>query len=119
MFAAFAPGLLLAMNQTVQLVGLDFGTTTSSAVIADAHLTRNVVKGRCELDQVRERYRSDLVFTPLIEERIDEQRIAAYLDDWLDAGAVRPAEIFGGGALLTGLTAQRENAYALVRLVRR
>lgn len=104
---------------TVSLIGLDFGTTTSSAVIATAQLLRNSVKGRVELSQFRETYRSAMVFTPLSDDRLDEPRVAEYLDSWLAAGKVHAKEIFGGGALLTGLTAQRENAAALVRLVRR
>jgi ethanolamine utilization protein EutA len=108
------------MSDPVTLVGLDFGTTTSSAVIAAAHLTRNAVTGRIELDQVRERYRSELVFTPLSGDRLDEAKIAAYVDTWLAAGGVGAgANVFGGGALLTGLTAQKDNAAKLVHLIRR
>lgn len=106
------------MNGTVQLVGLDFGTTTSSAVIAEANLTRNSLTGRTDLDQVRERFRSDMIFTPMCGEQIDEAAVASHLDRWLQAGGMRPADVFGGGALLTGLTAQRGNAAALVRLIR-
>jgi ethanolamine utilization protein EutA len=106
------------MSGVVQLVGLDFGTTTMSAVIAEAHLTRNAVSGRTDLDGIRERFRSEMVFTPLVGERIDEASVARQLDDWLEAGGVRSADLFGGGALLTGLTAQRDNAAALVRLIR-
>src|SRR4051795_12468141 len=98
----------------IKLLGLDFGTTTSSAVVASARLTRNSVTGRTELDQVRECYRSDLVFTPLQGERLDEQRLEQYLDDWLVVGGLHLEEVFGGGALLTGLTAQRDNAAALL-----
>jgi ethanolamine utilization protein EutA len=106
------------MNETVQLVGLDFGTTTSSAVVASARLTR--ATARVELAQVRECYRSPMVFTPLEEyDRLDVPRVEAYLDAWLAAGRVRPAEVYGGGALLTGLTAQKDNAAALVGLIRR
>src|SRR5437773_2123796 len=100
----------------VHLVGLDFGTTTMSAVIAEANLTRNAVTGRTDLDGIRERFRSEMVFTPLSGERIDESAVARQLDNWLQAGNVRSADIFGGGALLTGLTAQRDNAETLVRL---
>jgi ethanolamine utilization protein EutA len=106
------------MNDIVQLVGLDFGTTTSSAVIAEARLCRNAVTGRGDLTDVRECFRSEMVFTPLVDERIDEAAVAQQLDRWLGAGGVRPGDIFGGGALLTGLTAQRDNAAALVRLIR-
>jgi ethanolamine utilization protein EutA len=108
------------MSDPVTLVGLDFGTTTSGAVIASARLTRNAVSGRTELDQVRERYRSELAFTPLDGDGLDERRVAEYLDAWLLAGGVRPgAQVFGGGALLTGLTARKANTAVLVRLVRR
>jgi ethanolamine utilization protein EutA len=108
------------MSETIQLVGLDFGTTTSSAVVASARLTRAAATGRVELDQVRECFRAPMVFTPLDEnDRLDIPRVEAHLDAWLAAGDVRPAEVFGGGALLTGLTAQRDNAAALVGLIRR
>jgi ethanolamine utilization protein EutA len=107
------------MSSAVKLVGLDFGTTTSSAVIADAQLVRNSVTGRTELREIREVYRSDMVFTPLRGDRLDEPAIDTYLNHWLTAGGVQPAEIFGGGALLTGLTAQKDNAAALVGLIRR
>jgi ethanolamine utilization protein EutA len=104
----------------VSLVGLDFGTTTSSAVVAAARLTRAAATGRVELDQVREHYRSPMIFTPLDKhDRLDMAQVEAHLDAWLAAGDVRPAEVFGGGALLTGLTAQRDNAAALVSLIRR
>src|SRR5262245_54878346 len=107
------------MGSDVQLVGLDFGTTTSSAVVAAARLTRNSVTGRTDLADVRETFRSPMVFTPLWGDRLDEAAVEACLDGWLAAGGVRPEDVFGGGALLTGLTAQRGNADALVRLVRR
>jgi ethanolamine utilization protein EutA len=107
------------MPNRVTLVGLDFGTTTSSAVVATAALLRNTVTGRTELSQVRERFRSEMLFTPLDGDRIDVARAEATLDAWLTAGGVRTDELFGGGALLTGLTAQYEKAALLVELIRR
>jgi ethanolamine utilization protein EutA len=107
------------MTPAVKLVGLDLGTTTSSAVVASGRLLRNAVTGRVDLDGVHEVYRSDLVFTPLRDDgSLDEQRVAGLLDGWLAASQVRPGEVFGGGALLTGLTAQKANSAALTRLVR-
>lgn len=107
------------MPDEVTLIGLDFGTTTSSAVVASARLTQSTATGRRDLTDVRERYRSDMVFTPLDEDgHIDERRVASLLDGWLTAGSVDSAHVFGGGALLTGMTAQRRNAAAIVRLVR-
>lgn len=106
------------MSERVTLVGLDFGTTTSSAVVATASLVRNAVTGRTELNEVREQYRSPMVFTPLDGERIDLPQAEALLDSWLADGGVTHGEVFGGGALLTGLTAQQANAARLVALIR-
>ncbi len=103
----------------VQLVGLDFGTTTSSAVVALAELLQNSVTGRMELGHVQERFRSPLIFTPWRGERLDVEAIEGAVKGWLQAGGVERAELFGGGALLTGLTAQAENAALLVDIVRR
>jgi ethanolamine utilization protein EutA len=107
------------MQDAVKLIGLDFGTTTSSAVVAIARLSRNSVTGRMDLSDVRECFRSDLVFTPVRQEGLDIRRLEEYLEAWLAAGAVCTEEVFGGGALLTGLTAQKDNARALVELIRR
>jgi ethanolamine utilization protein EutA len=107
------------MNDIVQLVGLDFGTTTSSALAAQARLRRNAVTGRTDLDDFHETFRSELVFTPLVDGKLDEARLERHLDDWFAAGDIRPEHVFGGGALLTGLTALRGNADAITRLVRR
>src|SRR5260370_22925274 len=111
--------MMEVMSIRLTLVGLDFGTTTSSAVIATASLLRNAVTGRTELSQVSERFRSAMVFTPRDCDRIDVARTEKHLDAWLTAGSVRADEVFGGGALLTGLTAQRANAALLVELIRR
>jgi ethanolamine utilization protein EutA len=103
---------------SVRLVGLDFGTTTSGCVIATADLTHNSVSGRQQLSAIREDFRSDLVFTPFDERGLDSARLQGSIEDWLTAGHVRPGEIFGGGALLTGLAAREGNAAALVEIIR-
>src|SRR3954465_10586838 len=108
------------MPDLVQLLGLDFGTTTSSAVVATASLVRSAVPGRMELTDVRERHRSAMTFTPLdAGDRLDVACLERCLDVWLPAGGGPPADPLGGGALLTGLTAQKDNAAALVGLIRR
>lgn len=103
----------------LKLVGLDFGTTTSSAVIATARVLRSAVTGRTELAEIHECFRSEPVFTPFCDDgRLDERQIERLFDIWLTAGSVSPEDIFGGGAILTGLAAQAQNAAALVRLIR-
>src|ERR1051326_4114022 len=105
----------MSMDRSVTLVGLDFGTTTSSAVVATARLRYDAVTGRSELSQLRESYRSEMVFTPMCGDELDLEQMESYLQSWLTA--TRPEDIFGGGALLTGLTAQKANAAALVHLI--
>ena len=107
----------LPMTDAVHLIGLDFGTTTCSAVIAAARLLRNSVTGRVELSNLNECYRSAIAFTPIQDERLDLARLEQLLDQWLLH--VEAGTLFGGGALLTGLTAERANAPALVSLIRR
>lgn len=111
------------MAAQVQLVGFDFGTTTSSAMVATAQLTRHERSGRSEIAGVCTQFRSELVLTPFRSDSIDgdsidEPVLAGYVDGWLAAAGVRPPDVFGGGALLTGLAAESANAAAVVRLVR-
>jgi ethanolamine utilization protein EutA len=107
----------MSVNQSVNLVGLDFGTTTSSAVVASAQLVYNAVTGRSELTRLSESYRSEMVFTPMRGDGLDLEQLESYLQGWL--ANTRREDIFGGGALLTGLTAQKENAPALIHLIER
>ncbi len=102
----------------IKLIGLDFGTTTSSALIVEARYGSDPLSGRSEIRELGEPYRSDIVFTPFLDERIDEARVAALLDGWLEAAAARPSEIAGGGAIITGLCARRANAAELARVIR-
>jgi ethanolamine utilization protein EutA len=107
------------MMQRVHLIGLDFGTTTSSAVAASACVRRNAVNARMELSDFHECFRSEMVFTPYRDERLDLERLDRYLHDWMKQADVDRNQLFGGGALLTGLTAQAGNADVLVALIRR
>jgi ethanolamine utilization protein EutA len=105
------------MASVVQLVGLDFGTTTCAAVVASARLLQNSVTGRMQLDEVCEICRSPMVFTPLTDGGIDLRHVEVLLETWL--AEVRADQLFGGGALLTGLTAQANNRAVLIELIRR
>lgn len=100
------------------VVGLDFGTTTSSALVGEAEVRRGIVTGRMELADLRETFRSPLCPTPIVDGRLDLAAAEALLDGWLAEAAIDPARLVGGGALVTGLTARRDNAPGLVAAIR-
>ena len=77
------------MDDTVTLVGLDFGTTTSSAAIASAKLTCNAVTGRMELSGIESCSYPDKVFTPFSGDQLDETKLAGYLDRKTASQAIR------------------------------
>jgi ethanolamine utilization protein EutA len=104
------------MTRRIKLVGLDCGSTTTSAVVAAARLTTSAM-GRVEISQMEQIFRSDVVFTPFDGDEIDACRLAAQLDDWLASTNTEADEIFGGGALVTGLAAQRKNVSAVTNLI--
>ncbi|WP_437812710.1 ethanolamine ammonia-lyase reactivating factor EutA [Sorangium sp. So ce1078] len=106
------------MRAQVTLLGLDFGSTTSCAVVASAALARAAGTGRVELGALEERYRSEMALTPLAGDDLDLDAAAALLDRWLIEAGVEPEALFGGGAIITGLAARRRNADALARLIR-
>lgn len=102
---------------TVLLLGLDFGSTTSSALIAQASLSSHCITGRMALNEPRVLFRGDPVFTPFKDEVIDEAAIRSLIETWLEQADVRPQQLFSGGVIITGLAARRHNSQALAQLV--
>ncbi len=102
----------------LHLLGLDFGSTTSSAIVASARVLKNCATGRMELGQPSVVYRSELTFTPFADNRIDERSLAGYLDRWISESRVDPTAITAGGVIITGLAAQKTNVTAIESLVK-
>ena len=100
------------------LAGFDFGSTTSSAMLAEAKVLRNCVTGRMELGELSTVYRGEPVFTPFVGQELDEARLAAQLDAWLAASGANAEDVHSGGAIVTGLAARAANAAVVGRLVR-
>lgn len=105
-------------RDAVWLVGLDFGSTTTSAMVATARVVSNCVTGRMEFGELTVHFRPEPVFTPFIDDRIDTHRLGARLDAWIRESAIEPHDVTSGGAIVTGLAAQKANAAAVTRLVR-
>lgn len=103
--------------QTIRLLGLDFGSTTSSALVAEAKVVANCVTGHMELGDIRMIFRSEVVFTPFLNDQIDEQKIIAYIDQWLKESGLQLESFFAGGVIITGLAARQNNAHALNEII--
>ncbi|MBU1330936.1 MAG: ethanolamine ammonia-lyase reactivating factor EutA [Gammaproteobacteria bacterium] len=101
----------------IRLLGLDFGSTTSSALLAEARLGGHSVSGRVGFSEPRVLYRSPPVFTPFNGDGLDEPRLTALLDGWLRDCGLEDEPPFAGAALVTGLAAQQRNVATLTRLI--
>ena len=110
-------------SEPVRLLGLDFGSTTSSMMLAEVTLSRHSLSGRMTFSEPIIRQRSEPVFTPFNDDRIDETALAALLDGWLSecalsAGQPLASQTLAGAALVTGLAACSHNAARISELVR-
>lgn len=121
---AQSPGQSITTNsQTtmnrVSLFSLDFGTTTSSAMLVQATVARSSTTGQLELINSRVLYRSPAVFTPFIEgqQAVCEESIESYIHQWMKESGVTKQDIFSGGAIVTGLTAKKSNAERISYLI--
>ena len=106
-------------KDAVTMIGLDFGSTTSSAIVARAMVARSSASGRMTFGVPEIRYRSEPVFTPFTNGQIDEVTLQKYLDQWLLEGDVIPAQLFSGGAIITGLATEAQNAARIASLVKK
>jgi ethanolamine utilization protein EutA len=101
----------------VTMIGLDFGSTTSSAMVATAGVGLSCTTGRMEFGVPRVVYRSEPVFTPFNQEQIDSARLDGHIDRWIAESGVSCEDLFAGGVIITGLAAKRANADELARLI--
>ena len=104
-------------SERVILLGLDFGSTTSSALIASAKVAKSSATGHMQLDDVQVLYKSDSVFTPFINQAIDTAKVSALITKWLKQSGIQTSQLFSGGSMITGLAAQADNAAALSKLI--
>ncbi len=100
------------------MAGFDFGTTTSSAVFARAKVVKNGITGVMEYGAPDIFFAAEPRYTPYLGDRIDESALASYIDAWLATANISPQDASAGGAIVTGLAAQKENAGAIAALIR-
>ncbi|HEX7446162.1 MAG TPA: ethanolamine ammonia-lyase reactivating factor EutA [Pirellulales bacterium] len=100
----------------IRLIGLDFGSTTTSGVVARAN-ARGGADRASEFTDLTIEHRSEPVFTPFDGESLDPPRLADWLDQWMRAAGISGQQVAAGGAIVTGLAAKADNAGIVRRLV--
>lgn len=106
-----------AQSNKVLLVGLDVGSTTSSLLAIEAKIANNCATGRMEFRDGQTVYRPAPAFTPFAGRDIDLSALKELVAGWLAEAGIGRSDIFAGGAIVTGLAAERENADAVAGLV--
>ncbi len=101
----------------VYLLGLDFGSTTSSALIASARLGKSAT-GHMQFTEIHMELRCEPVFTPWRTGGLDISRIAQLIQQWLQLSGIAPNQLFSGGSIITGLAAQAPNVSELRALIK-
>ena len=106
------------LNDNVAMIGLDFGSTTSSAMVALARVGQNSITGRMQFKNFQVVYRCEPVFTPFEKTEINIKLLDNLLNIWLKESGFGYDNFFAGGAIVTGIAARKSNAKAIAGLVR-
>lgn len=106
-----------AQSDKVLLVGLDVGSTTSSLLAIEARIANNCATGRMEFRDGQAIHRPAPAFTAFSGPDIDLEALRERVSSWLADARIDRADIFAGGAIVTGLAAERDNADAVAGLV--
>ena len=101
----------------VLLLGLDFGSTTSSALIVSVAMAADGAAGAAKFGAPQMVYRANPVFTPFVGEHIDTNKISKLIQNWLAKSHVKTTELFAASAIITGLAAQQGNVEAIRALI--
>ena len=94
----------MSQNRTL-LLGLDFGSTTCSALIVSAAMTSDGISGTAKFSAPHIIYRATPVFTPFIGDNIDAEKVTALIQKWLLESKLKITELFSASAIITGLAA--------------
>lgn len=106
------------MTQQILSVGIDVGTTTTQVIFSRLTLENEASGFAVPRIQIAEKtvfYQSAVHFTPLLSERvIDAQALRELVAAEYRAAGVRREAVQTGAVLITGETARRENASAVL-----
>ncbi|CAM3594596.1 ethanolamine ammonia-lyase reactivating factor EutA [Parendozoicomonas haliclonae] len=99
------------------MIGLDFGSTTSRAMIARTRVGQNRFSGTLGAGTPEIIYRSEPLFTPFVDDVLHVEDVLACLELWLKQSGTCAEDIFCGGLIITGLAARGSNAETIAAAV--
>lgn len=109
------------MSETLQSVGIDLGTSTTQLIHSRLTLENTApafTVPRMEISKREILYRSPIHFTPLLNaDTLDAAAIGDLITGEYDRAGICPEEIQTGAVIITGETARKENARAVLAAI--
>lgn len=107
-------------NVSLMTVGIDIGSAGTQVIFSRVHLRRmsEELTSRYYVVSRETLFQSPVALTPyLSEERIDDGKLGAIIDNAYVAAALTPDKIDTGVVILTGEALRRENAQAIAEIL--
>ncbi len=107
-------------NVTLTTVGIDIGSSGTQVIFSRVHLRRLAedLTSRYYVVSRETLFQSPVALTPYqSEERIDDAKLGAIIDDAYAAAGVSPDNIDTGVVILTGEALRRENAQGIAKIL--
>src|SRR5271155_1314850 len=107
-------------NVALTTVGIDIGSSGTQGIFSRVHLRRLAedLPSRYYVVSRETLFQSPVALTPYqSEERIDDAKLGAIIDDAYNAAKLRPDQIDTGVVILTGEALRRENAQGIAKVL--
>jgi len=107
-------------NVTLTTVGIDIGSSGTQVIFSRVHLRRLAedLTSRYYVVSRETLFQSPVALTPYqSEERIDDQKLGAIIDDAYVAAGISPDQIDTGVVILTGEALRRDNAQGIAAIL--
>ena len=107
------------MRETLMSVGIDIGTSTTQLVFSRLEIENMAGAASVPRVQIVSKevvFRSEIHFTPLLsQDRIDGERVREIVAGEYARAGVKPEDLAVGAVIITGETARKENANAVLQ----
>ncbi len=107
-------------NVTLMTVGIDIGSSGTQVIFSRVHLRRLAedLTSRYYVVSRETLFQSPVALTPYqSEERIDDAKLGAIIDDAYIAAGISPDQIDTGVVILTGEALRRDNAQGIAKIL--